>query len=895
MPTLSIDGQDHEVPGGANVLEACNTLGYDLPYFCWHPALGSIGACRQCAVKVYRDADDTRGHIAMACMTAAVDGLRLSIRDPEATDMRREVVDWLMVNHPHDCPVCDEGGECQLQDMTVMAGHSLRTYRFLKRTFRSQDLGPLVHHEMNRCIQCYRCVRFYAGHADGTDLAAFGAHDHVWFGRHAPGTLESPFSGNLVEVCPTGVFTDKTFRRHFVRKWDLTTAPSICPHCAVGCNTTPGQRTGLLRRIRNRLHEEVNGWFLCDRGRYGYGFVNREDRIRIPTVRGMPVDSHQLTAFLAGLRGREVAGIGSPRASIEGNFALQRLVGRDRFFTGLLARDQGLVDVAVRLLRTARSATLGEIERDVDAVLVLGEDIRNTAPRLELAVRRAARNAPLFRARSRLKLAGWDDQALRDAIQGETGPLFVVGPDVTELDGIATATLRAAPDDVARIGFAVAHALDPSLPEVPLSDDRHALVHRIARALVDAHRPLIVSGTGLGSADVLEAAAAIACALDREGTDSRLSLVTREANSVGLSLLGGRTLEEAASLAEAGGIEVLVVLENDLSRRAPAPFLGQWLDACGTVIVVDVLPTSTTTRADLVLPAGTFAETAGTFVSHEGRAQRFFSAFPPGVVREGWRWIGTLARAWGRDEAWDSLDALHATLTEVRPDLAPIVGAAEPASWRRHRQKAPREPHRYSGRTALHADQTRHEPKPPDDPDSALAFSMEGTRDPLPPSLRSFEWAPGWSSDQAAARLTAEARAAGIHEDAGIRLLEPAPALSPCPEIPPPFVPRTGRILLLEAALVFGTEELSSTAPDLASLIPSPYVELGLTDADLLGLRIGDLVEVVLGNRVLVLPLRVSPGLPRGVGRLPRDLPSLRAAWGFPLPAWVVLRPAGVP
>src|SRR5713101_2752014 len=285
MAAILIDNRPYEVPDGQNLLHTCLTLGFDLPYFCWHPALGSVGACRQCAVKQYRDENDTRGRLVMACMTPAAKGTRISIDDSEAHEFRASVIEGLMINHPHDCPVCDEGGECHLQDMTVMTGHDYRRYRGLKRTYRNQDLGPFVNHEMNRCIQCYRCVRFYRDYAGGRDLDSFALRNHVYFGRHEDGVLESEFSGNLVEVCPTGVFTDKTLKQHYTRKWDLQTAPSICVNCGLGCNTIPGERYGELRRIQNRYNGEVNGYFLCDRGRYGYEFVNSSERIRHPLLR----------------------------------------------------------------------------------------------------------------------------------------------------------------------------------------------------------------------------------------------------------------------------------------------------------------------------------------------------------------------------------------------------------------------------------------------------------------------------------------------------------------------------------------------------------------------------------------------------------------------------------
>ncbi|HUJ68077.1 MAG TPA: 2Fe-2S iron-sulfur cluster-binding protein, partial [Syntrophorhabdales bacterium] len=282
MAVIHIDGKTQEVKEGENLLKTCLGLGLDLPYFCWHPAMHSVGACRQCAVKQFRDENDTTGSIVMACMTPVTDGMRISVDDPEARRFRSGVIEWMMTNHPHDCPVCDEGGECHLQDMTVMTGHCRRRFRFKKRTHANQDLGPFVAHEMNRCIACYRCTRFYNDYAGGRDFGVFGSHHAVYFGRAHDGCLESPFAGNLVEVCPTGVFTDKTQREHYTRPWDLRTAPSVCVHCSLGCNTIPGERYGRLRRIRNRYNGSVNGYFLCDRGRYGYEFVASDRRIMRP-------------------------------------------------------------------------------------------------------------------------------------------------------------------------------------------------------------------------------------------------------------------------------------------------------------------------------------------------------------------------------------------------------------------------------------------------------------------------------------------------------------------------------------------------------------------------------------------------------------------------------------
>jgi NADH-quinone oxidoreductase subunit G len=368
MAILYIDNKAYEVKSGKNLLEACLTLGFDLPYFCWHPALGSVGACRQCAIKVYKDENDKKGRMVMSCMEPVTNNQRISISDEEAKEFRASVVEWLMTNHPHDCAVCDEGGSCHLQDMTVMTGHSYRRFKYKKRTHKNQDLGPFINHEMNRCITCYRCTRFYRDYAGGRDLNAFASKSNVYFGRAEDGALENEFSGNLSEVCPTGVFTDKTLKEHYTRKWDLTMAPSICQHCSVGCNIIGGERYGELRVIMNRYHGEVNGYFICDRGRFGYDFVNGTTRIRQPKINGQVVaHDHALNEFVRLLNSKKkVIGIGSPRASLQSNFALKALVGEDNFYHGVDDNQHDLAELAIDIMQkgTTPAAKVQEVEQE---------------------------------------------------------------------------------------------------------------------------------------------------------------------------------------------------------------------------------------------------------------------------------------------------------------------------------------------------------------------------------------------------------------------------------------------------------------------------------------------------------------------------------------------------
>ena len=904
MPTIYVENKPHQVREGQNLLQACLSLGLDLPYFCWHPAMHSVGACRQCAVKQFRDEKDTRGRIVMACMTPATEGVRISIDDPDVRAFRASIIEWLMVNHPHDCPVCDEGGECHLQDMTVMTGHNYRRFRFKKRTYRNQDLGPFVNHEMNRCIQCYRCVRFYRDYAGGHDLNVFAAHDHVYFGRTQSGVLESEFAGNLVEVCPTGVFTDKSLKRHYTRKWDLQTAPSICVHCGLGCNTIPGERYGSLRRIRNRFNFEVNGYFLCDRGRYGYEFVNGDLRVRSSLSPQSPVLSP--SEALQGIgeilsRSAGVIGIGSPRASLEANFALRTLVGAERFYLGLSESDSRSLAAILQILRAGpvRSPSLQEV-RASDAVLVLGEDVTNVAPVLALALRQSVRQQPIKRAMAQ-GIPVWNDAAVRDASQESGGPLYLATVAPTKLEEVSTENYHAAPDDIARLGFAVAGQLGAAAPDLRgLPDDVRALAARVATALKNAERPLVVSGCSYGNEAMLYAAAGIANRLLALGKPAALSFAVPECNSLGLAMIGGGRLEEAFLAVGEGRADTVIVLENDLHRRADAITVDAFLGAARHVIVLDHLATPTADKAAIVLPAATFAESDGTLVNNEGRAQRFFQVFvPEGDVQESWRWLRDMAAAGRVDmpsgmstgfEGWNNLDAVIAAMAAEVPAVAGAVEAAPPASFRMAGLKVAREHQRYSGRTAMHANLDVSEPKPPEDPDSALTFSMEGFGGQPPSPLIPRFWAPGWNSIQSLNKFQEEVGGPFRGGNPGRRLIEPPSQQEGLtfPSAPPAYQERDAEWLVVALHHIFGSEELSSLSPGVAQLAPSTYLGLSPTDAEALGLREGQELNVLLGGAMRRLPIRMVPGLARRVIGIPAGLHDLQ---GIALPTRIKMTP----
>ncbi|MCC6074252.1 NADH-quinone oxidoreductase subunit NuoG [Pseudomonas sp. GCM10022188] len=890
MATIHVDGKSYDVDGADNLLQACLSLGLDIPYFCWHPALGSVGACRQCAVKQYNDENDTRGRIVMSCMTPASDKTWISIDDAEATQFRASVVEWLMTNHPHDCPVCEEGGHCHLQDMTVMTGHNKRRYRFTKRTHQNQDLGPFIAHEMNRCIACYRCVRYYKDYAGGEDLGVYGAHDNVYFGRVEDGVLESEFSGNLVEVCPTGVFTDKTHSERYNRKWDMQFAPSICQQCSVGCNTSPGERYGEIRRIENRFNGAVNHYFLCDRGRFGYGYVNREDRPRQPLLLNKEQGTQKLgidaalDQAAALLQGKKVIGIGSPRASLESNFALRELVGATNFYSGIAEGELANLRLIRELLDDGPLPTpsLRELE-EFDAVFVLGEDLTQTAPRIALALRQAARGKATEIAAA-AKIPDWHQLAVQNVAQHALNPLFIASVTSTRLDDVAEECVHAAPDDLARLGFAVAHAIDPSAPAVAgLDGEAAALAERIASALINGKRPLIVAGASLGSQALLEAAGNIAKALKNREKNAGISLVVAEANSLGLSLLGGDSVEAALDALSSGQADAVVVLENDLYRRAAAAKVDAALAKAKVLIVADHQHTATSARAQLVLPVASFAEGDGTLVSQEGRAQRFFQVFEPSyydseiLVREGWRWLHALhSTLQGQRVDWTQLDQVTAACAASNPRLAAIEGAAPKAAFRIKGLKLAREPHRYSGRTSMRANIDVHEPRQPQDADSAFAFSMEGyagsaeARQQVP-----FAWSPGWNSPQAWNKFQDEVGGHLRAGDPGVRLFDtPANGLGWF-AVPAAASGAAGRWQVVALHHLFGSDETSSLAAPVQERIPAAYAALGGDAAARLNLADGALLSLKVDGRELRLPLKVIDELADGLLGLPVGLDGI--------------------
>ncbi|SMO35628.1 NADH-quinone oxidoreductase subunit NuoG [Solitalea koreensis] len=876
MATIYIDNKAYEVKEGKNLLETCLTLGFNLPYFCWHPAMGSVGACRQCAVKVFKDETDTRGRITMSCMESVSNELRLSISDADAVQFRANIIEWLMTNHPHDCAVCDEGGSCHLQDMTVMTGHNYRRFEYKKRTYQNQYLGPFINHEMNRCIQCYRCVRFYKDYAGGKDLDVFAAHNHVYFGRSEDGILQNEFSGNLAEVCPTGVFTDKTLKEHYTRKWDFTSAPSVCQHCSLGCNIIAAERYGELRQITSRYNGEVNGYFICDRGRFGYEFVNSPLRIKEAKLRDENSKDlnkkNLLNKTSALITPGKTIGIGSPRTSMESNFALRKLIGAENFYQGISEQEASLHKLILEVMNSgiAYIPSLKEVE-EADAILVLGEDLHNSAPMLALAVRQAIQKGP---SELKTSLPAWHSLALKEFIQQEHAPLFIANPLKTQLDELAQASLNLSPAEIIQLGYAIAHHIDSASPiEHLLSESLLKEAKAIAKALSKAKKPLIITGTSSMQEGLVKAAANIAKSLKT----ANLCFVEHECNSLGLAMMDAPPLEEAMKHVFLNDTDTVIILENDLYRRTSSGNVDRFFEACKEIIVIDHLHNKTTQKASVLIPTGTFAESDGTLINNEGRAQSFFQALNAKneLIQESWRWLNELFSLQKGISIKDRTSP-HELLEEIAiamPQFKGIAQAVLQSDFRINGQRIPREPHRYSGRTAMNAHDNVSEPKPAQDLDTPMSFTMEGYRGEPPSSIIPFYWSPGWNSVQSVNKFQIEIGGALHGGDPGIRLINNKEGMSSYYDNN--FVPielKDQEWLAIPVQHIYGSDELSIHTPGVTERSPQPYIGLNKLDAENLNLQDGSKVTFETDGEEVTLPLRIITELPRKVAILPHGL-----------------------
>ena len=659
--TLTIDGKEVTVGKGMLIIRAAEELGIEIPRFCDHPMLDPVAACRQCYVKV-----EGQRKLMTSCSTPVADGMvvHTQFTDDEVRKAQVGVLEFLLINHPLDCPVCDRGGECPLQDQAMAFGPGESRYTEAKRTYRKPlPLSPLVALDRERCVLCARCTRFCDQISGDRFIELFdrGAAEQVGI---APGEdFKSPFSGNTIQICPVGALTARTYR-FAARPFDLASGDSICPHCACGCNLRVDLRQGEVVRHLARDNEDVNDAWLCDKGRFAYSFPDGPKRLTTPLLRvpGLePVSfGEALAAVAAWCHGARVGVVAGGRLSDEDAYALSKLA-RTAFRTNDVDHRVAGGDPGAFPAERAQAAGVPVTYRDVErakAILVVGLDAENELPILHLRIRKAARGgAKVFVIHPRHTRL-WDigrHLMCRPGEEGAVARKLLDDADVGTLTGQAAAVLReAGPDAVVLAG-----------PRLLDSPGAVAAAFELARG-IEAKFALLCRRAGDGGA----LRAGLHPALLPGGRD-----VSAQGDRTGVEAVWGDGLPPEPGLDTAGilaaaarrEMDVLFLVGVDPLRDFPdAALARQAMENVRYKVVIDIQADAMGIYADAVLPAAPFLEKDGHYTDWEGRSQRLRPVRNPlGLARSEWEIFQELSEAMGADMGLHSLDALHGEMASL--------------------------------------------------------------------------------------------------------------------------------------------------------------------------------------------------------------------------------------
>jgi NADH-quinone oxidoreductase subunit G len=628
MPKLKVNGIEVEVAANTTVLQACQAAGVEVPHFCYHERLAIAGNCRMCLVE-----QEKAPKPIASCAMPVAEGMVILTDSEKARKARKGVMEFLLINHPLDCPICDQGGECDLQDQAMAYGFDRGRYEENKRAVKDKDFGPLVETSMTRCIHCTRCIRFLADVAGVADLGGIGRGENMEIDTFVGKALESELSANIIDLCPVGALTSKPYA-FAARPWELRKTESVDVLDAVGSNIRVDARSGAVLRILPRLNEAVNEEWISDKTRFAVDGLGKR-RLDRPYVRraGKLVEATWNEAFaligsrLKGVAGNRVAAIAGDLADTEAMFALKDLMTALGSPNIDCRQDGAAIDPSSRAGYLFNS-TIAGIEK-ADAVVLIG-----TNPRYEAAIINA-------RLRKRWLQGGF------------------------------------------RVG-AFGPKLDLTFPVTTLGTGPQGLADRAKEFLKDAKQPMLILGMGAlrrkdGAAILAEARAlAESAGIVREGWNgfNMLHLAASRVGGLDLGFVpgqGGRDVAGILAGAEKGEIDAVYLLgadEIDTARLGAAFVIYQGHHGdCGAA------------RADVVLPGAAYTEKDACYVNTEGRVQLARRAvFPPGDAREDWAILRALSAALGKPLPYDSLGALRLRLVEAYPSFAE-VDEAPPAAW----------------------------------------------------------------------------------------------------------------------------------------------------------------------------------------------------------------------
>ena len=631
--TIEVDGESVEASRGEMVIEVTDRMGNYIPRFCYHEKLSIAANCRMCLVEAEMGGRPAPKPLP-ACATPVADGMKVFTRSPKAIAAQRATMEFLLINHPLDCPICDQGGECELQDLAVGYGRDVSRYNDGKRVVKDKDIGPLVSTDMTRCIHCTRCVRFGEEVSGIPQLGTTERGEKMKIGTYVEQSVDHELSANIIDLCPVGALNNKPYR-YSARAWEMIQNATVSPHDCVGSNLYAHTLRGTVKRIVPRNNESINETWIADRDRFSYEAIYSPDRLQQPMVKeggewreaGWEEALEKLADVLKSA-GDDTGMLVNPSATLEEGYLAAKLaeaLGAANIDHRLRRRD--FSDQDADPVYPSLGMEIADIESQ-DAILVVGSNLRHEAPILAHRVRKAAL------AGSKVSFVNTADyDYLFDQHAAVTG-----GGLVEMLAGVLAAT-----------GASVPAGVKALVDGVKPSDDHKA----IAESLKDADSGLLLLGNVAGRHGAFSAIRALAAAI-ADATGATLGSVSEGANSAGLSLAGvlphrGRSGKTAAEII-AGSLDALVLLNVEPDADLAGRELGDHkYIAALTPFVSDALKET----ADLLLPIGTWAETSGTFVNVTGTWQSFKGfANPVGEARPAWkvlRVLGNLVDAEGFD------------------------------------------------------------------------------------------------------------------------------------------------------------------------------------------------------------------------------------------------------
>jgi NADH-quinone oxidoreductase chain G len=708
MVTLTIDGKQVTVEEGTTILKAAEKLGVEIPTFCNHDKLEPVGACRMCLVEVEKN-----WKLQVACGTPVSEGMVVKTDTPQVRAARRGVLEFLLINHPLDCPVCDKGGECELQNLVFKHGSDKSRYAEEKRLFvvdpksKYDDLalGTHIVRNQNRCILCRKCVRFISEIAGETDLGTFGRAAKSEINVLPDIPLDNPYSGNTVEMCPVGALTSKSFR-YKIRVWQTEVTPSVCSLCADGCNLKLWTKENKIYRVTSRRNDSVDEGFLCDRGRFGCEFVNHPDRLTQPLVRKdgqlQPVDwdeaielaASRLQAAKSQFASNSLAGVGSPRLTNEENYLFQKFF-RVVLGTNNLDHRVDSEHLLPGLSSAGRSYGMTNSVADIEQaklVLVLGCDLEKEHPILNL-------------------------RAIKSVRRGNR--LILVNPESTRLNRFAAEELLYPDGTEAVLLNALLRELGEKEQGSDLSDSAQKTgipsekIKELAESLKQTESLLVLCGnrvaTHRDNAHILNRLETLLRVTGHEGKEnSGVNLLWPHCNSQGALDCGvlperlpgylpaadgaarnrveqvwqakipgspGLDFNQMLEAINRGEIRGMYVLGSDpVGSHPKSDYVGKTFSRLAFLVVQDLFLTDTAKLAHVVLPGVSFAEKEGTFTNVERRIQKLTPAFGPlGGSKPEWYVICMLAQVLGHDFHYDSPAQIFQELTSVSPIHAGIT------------------------------------------------------------------------------------------------------------------------------------------------------------------------------------------------------------------------------